>query len=120
MIEFLRSGGYGAVAVLLVGLFLLATSAWFAVRKDGRVRGFLEALGRALVFFSLTGTVTGFAQTLRYAAERAPAGEERAVALLLGLGESLGSLILGFAFLGLSWLLIAVGQRRIDARSELG
>jgi hypothetical protein len=53
--------------------------------------------------------------TLHFAAQAAPA--EKTAAVMQGIAESMSPLVLGGAMLSLIYLLIAIGQRRADARA---
>lgn len=107
-------GGPGMFVILVFGALALATAAWFAWRVEGRVRGFLDGMGRAVLYAALTSACVDFGKVIGFVTGRPP--EERGVTLMEGLGESLAPLILGFAVLALVHFLTAIGQRRLDGR----
>jgi hypothetical protein len=107
-------GGPGMFVILVFGALALATAAWFAWRVEGRVRSFLDGMGRAVLYATLTSACVDYAKVLGYATELPP--DRRAVILVAGLAESLSPLIFGFALLALVHFLTAIGQRRLDGR----
>jgi hypothetical protein len=117
MLEFFRDGGFGMYPILGFGVVTLFTAAYFAIRAQPQVKGFIEGMAKALLFSSLTGTATGFAATLSCASSRKCTDEEPLRIVMMGIRESLNCVIMGFAFLTMIYLLTAVGQRRVDAKA---
>lgn len=66
--------------ILVVGLVCLGTSAFYAARGDGRVRGSIEALSRALSWFIATAVATSLNHGVLLPVERqgAPARDDDA------------------------------------------
>jgi hypothetical protein len=96
------------------GVGVWAPPASWAPRADVRVRGSIEALCRALVWFTVTAVVTDLITVLFYLQGL---GEGPNVKILYqGVGESLTPVAMGGAFLSLIWVLMAIGQRRADVR----
>jgi predicted benzoate:H+ symporter BenE len=118
MIEFLRAGGFGMVIVLVVGLATLGTAVLFARRPDERRMAMLRALTLASLFSTLTAVASNMA-TVFYKVPQHPewskAGE-LGKTVLIGMGESLTPAILCGAFLTISWVVAAVGLRRLAER----
>jgi hypothetical protein len=108
-------GGWGMWVILTVGLVALVSAFVYARTGDARRRPFVEALGRAELFFTLSGFFTGFVATGGYieAHPEAPLG----ATLLQGVKEASNTLAFGFTLLALIHLCLAVGQRREAARS---
>jgi hypothetical protein len=101
--------------LLVLGIVGLATAAWFAARAEGRVRGFLDSMSRAIVCVTLATLAMDVMRTLYYAARAEPA--IKSVLVMQGLGESMSPVLLGFGLLTLIHLLTAIGQRRLDGKT---
>ncbi len=113
--DLMVNGGPGMWLILLFGLLALGTAAWFAFRAEGRVRGFLESMSRAVGYAALVSFALDL-MTVCFAVARFPQPERRWIILMEGIGESLSPLVLGFAFLALVHFFTAIGKRRLDAR----
>lgn len=114
--EWFRLGGWGMYPILVVGLVCLGTSAFYAARGDATVEGSIRSLSRALGWFIATAVASDLT-TVFFFLQRPEVPEGKLTRILLeGLGESLTPLVLGGAFLALSWLFTAVGQRRAAQR----
>ncbi len=115
--EWFKMGGWGMYPILVVGLVCLGTSAFYAARGDGRVRGSIEALSRALSWFIATAVATDLITVCFFlSSDKGPPPEMMTRIFFQGLGESLTPLAMGGSLLSLSWLFTAVGQRRADQR----
>ena len=103
---------------VIVGLATLWTAAYFAFRPTEKTLSVLRPLCAATAFSSLAAFFLGVANglfALQRALERAVDEAARAQVwriFLGGLAESPAALILAFALLSVSWLLVAVGLRR--------
>ncbi len=102
----------------LVGLATLVMAIRFSFRPTETRLSVIRPLSAATAFSSLAAFFLGVANGL-YALKGALARAADAAAsaevwrtFLGGLAESPASLILGFAILSVSWLLVAVGLRR--------
>lgn len=102
----------------IVGLATLATATHFAFRPAEKTLSVLRPLCAATAFSSLAAFLLGVANglvALSRALERAADSAAAARVwrtFLGGLAESPAALILAFAILSVSWLLVAVGLRR--------
>jgi hypothetical protein len=114
MFELMVNGGPIMWPILILGGVGLGTAAWFAVRAEGRVRGFLDSMSRSVVCVTLVSLALDLMATC-FAVKEVPP-EQKGPILVQGFGESMSPLVLGFALLALMHLLTAVGQRRLDAR----
>ena len=114
--EWFKLGGWGMYPILFVGLASLGTAAFYAARGDARLRGSLEAMSRALVWFIVTAVSSDLVTVCFYLKGPDIPAEQRLRILLEGVGESLTPLTMGGAFLALMWLFVAIGQRRVDQR----
>ncbi len=103
---------------VVVGLVTLATATYFSFRPSEKTLSVLRPLCAATAFSSLAAFFLGIANGLSglsRALERAtdPATAAQVWRMFLGgLAESPAALILAFAILSVSWLLVAVGLRR--------
>ena len=115
MIQLMIAGGPLMWPILVLGVVGLATAAWFAWRAEGRVRGFLDGMGRSIACVTVATLALDVMRTLYYAAKAEPA--QKAVLIMQGMGESMSPLVLGFGLLTLIHLLTAIGQRRLDGKT---
>jgi hypothetical protein len=104
--------------VVLVALATLAAAISFAFRPAERTLAIIRPLGAATTFSSLAAFLLGVANglvALSHSLERAadPAASAQAWRFFVsGLAESPAPLVLAFALLAVTWLLVAVGLRR--------
>lgn len=133
MLTLLRNGGFVSMSfILLMGLLGLGAAFHFALRARRQSLGFIKSIAMATLFGTLAATCADMGTTL-YAAEKvlgrsdvpgAPAATtQEAEALpnaiyivIAGFAESSSPGILGFTMLGLTWMLVAVGRRRLAER----
>ena len=115
MLSLIQQGGFGAYPVVLFGLISLVTAALFVWRPDRRKLAYLRGMTTATVFAVLTAVAAGAAVTLHTAAGWEDPEMMWWQVLLMGLGETLASAILGFAILAIVWMLTAFGLRRLEA-----
>ena len=134
----IRNGGVPPMLFILVtGLVGLGAAFHFALRARRESLGFIKWMAMATLFGTLAASCADVGATL-YAAdqsfeaggspEKSGAGDApvrteaealpRALHLVIaGFAESTSPGILGFSFLGLTSMLVAVGRRRLDERS---
>jgi hypothetical protein len=116
MFEAMRDGGWGMYPTLVLGLVALGTALRFAFRADEKLLGFVESMGRAVLYFGLTGFVTALIATGMYVEKQRVVGADLIPTLVMGVKESANNLALAFTVLSLVHLVVAVGRRRVDAR----
>jgi hypothetical protein len=121
MLTLIRNGGVPSMLfILLTGLIGLGTAFYFAIRARRASLGFIKSLAMATLFGTLASTCADLGATLNAASrtlEKNPHDVETAVHLVIeGSSESTSPGILGFGFLALIWMLVAVGRRRLDER----
>lgn len=115
MLEFWRGGGFGMWFVLLFGALALGAAAAFAIRPDARRVAAVRDLTYATLFSSGTGVASGLATV----GSQVPAHPQWAnspkihLIVMEGISESLASGILGLSILAVTWLVMAVGHRRL-------
>jgi hypothetical protein len=137
----IRNGGYVPMSfILLFGVLALGAAFFFALRAERRTLGFIKSMAMATLFSTLAASCADVGATL-YGAEKAfdptksyeaetrsgpPSAEQTEAAALPrvihivieGFAESTSPGIVGFSFLALTWMLVAVGRRRLDERAD--
>lgn len=104
--------------VLALGIVTLLTAGLFARRPDERRMSLIRGLTTATIFGSLTAATSGFTAVMW----KVPAHPEWSTSpdlhliIMQGLGEAMTPIILGSAFLTLTWIVTAVGMRRLSER----
>ncbi len=117
MVEFFIAGGFPMWFVLAFGLAGLVGAVFFARRPVEHHLGAIRAISWATAFCSFAGFIAGLAATTAACGQLPPeeASDWHRYALL-GFAESSSNLILGASLLALTWLVVAVGLRRLAAR----
>lgn len=118
MLNAFREGGWGMYPTLIVGLIALASAVRFAWQANAKLRGFINAMSLSAAMCGLTGFVTGLISTGSYIGKRELKGQEALLTLLMGTKESMNNLALALLLLAIIFVVIAIGQRRIDVRSN--
>lgn len=117
MLQFFINGGFPMWFVLLFGLASLVGATVFAVRPGEHGLGSVRAIAWATAFASVAGFIAGVAVTFSACAQLPDAEQAQWYRYALqGLSESSSNLILGASLLALTWLVIAIGLRRLAAR----
>lgn len=117
MIDFFRAGGFSMFILLAMGLVLVPYGVLFAKSADPQRLSLIRALTKALVFASIVGFLTNLAATAKgvvYIIEHEPK-ENPLVYLLGGFAESCAAPILGGGLAVITWILVAVGVRRMPS-----
>lgn len=115
MSDFMKAGGFAMWPVLALGLVTLAAAIRMAVKPLAAKPVVIKSLTIATLFTSLAGSLTGFAAVM----SKVPGNPEWAnspdlpLIVMIGLGEASGSLILGCSFLGIAWIFVSIGSRRL-------
>ena len=123
MLTLLRNGGYPPMLfILITGLIGIGAAFYFAIKAKRTSLGFIKRMAFATLFGTLAASCADVGATL-FAVEKTIGKSESADnvvhaghILIEGLAESTSPGILGFSFLALTFMLVAVGQRRLDAR----
>ena len=118
MLDFLRAGGMGMVAVLILGVATLLSSVLFARRPDERRMAVIRGLSVASGFAVLTAVASNVAAVMFKVPQNPEWSKSPDLHLIVmtGLGESLTPAIVGGAFLTITWVIVAVGMRRLSER----
>ena len=113
MMTLVREGGVPILFVIVLGLCTLLSALAFAFRPAHARLRWLVWMHGAVLFATFAGTCANLGATFHYLADGKQGQNDRALVLLQGLAESMSTPILGFAFLALSALCVAVGVRRV-------
>jgi hypothetical protein len=112
MVRFFLAGGYVMFLLLAIGIPMLITSIKFARNADPRGLSLVRALTVALTFAALSGIASDIAAVCAFVT-RDDAPPQLAQTFLAGLAESLTPAILAGSIAAVSWMLVAVGVRRM-------
>lgn len=114
-----KEGGFPMWVVLAFGFTTIATAFAFAVRPSARHVRFIKSMNAATLFAAFGGVLMDFSTVAHVVGNREDmAAELRTRIVLMGFGESMAPGIMGLTFAALVAMLLAVGQRRLDAREE--
>jgi hypothetical protein len=134
----IRNGGVIPMSfILLFGFLALGSAFFFALRAEKKTLGFIKSMALATVFATLAASCADVGATL-YGASKAmdPPGfdtqtmpgikttsdaertRDAAHIVIQGFAESTSPGIVGFSLVGLTWMLVAVGRRRMDERAD--
>jgi hypothetical protein len=114
--EFLRAGGWSAISTMIFGLLALVVAGLFVRQATPRRLAIVRALSASTVFAALAGVALNFS-TVMFKTTGLPELRDAPdfhLIVMQGLGESVVPAVLGGMLLALTWLLIAVGTRRLD------
>ena len=110
----IKAGGAPNLVILLFGFIAIGVAAGFAFRPEVRKLPHLGALCAAVLFSTICGMATDLVAVSKYVGEHADElGAQFGPTLVIGIGESLAPVILGFAFLAIVALVAAIGFRRL-------
>lgn len=132
----IRNGGVIPMSfILLFGFLALGSAFFYALKAEKKTLGFIKSMALATLFATLAASCADVGATL-YATSKTmdPPGfdtqtmpgikttteaERMAEAhhiIVQGLAESTSPGIVGFSLVALTWMLVAVGRRRMDER----
>ena len=112
MLGMLRSGGFNMWVLAAIGGVMVWTAIRFARNADPHRLSILRALTVAIVVASISGFIGGLIATCSFAGTPEVLAERLPV-LLHGFAESCANLVFGGAFVVITWVLVAVGVRRM-------
>lgn len=110
MFGFMRSGGWNMWFLAAIGGVMVWTAIRFARNADPHRLSILRALTVAVVVASIGGFFSGLISTCSYVG--AHPGDPLPI-LIQGFGETCANLVWGGAFVVVTWILVAVGVRRM-------
>lgn len=111
MLNFMRAGGYNMWVLAALGIVLVWTAIRFARNADAQRLSVIRALTWALLFSSVTGFFASLGATAINTTKFPP--EEQLAAGLTGVAESTTNLTLGGSIAFITWIIVAVGLRRM-------
>jgi hypothetical protein len=111
MLTFMRAGGFNMWALAVLGIMLVWTAIRFARNADAQRLSVIRALTWVLVFSTVTGFIVGLGATAKTAMAAPP--EEQSTYVLAGFAESTANIALGGGIGVITWILVAVGLRRM-------
>jgi hypothetical protein len=113
MVDFMRWGGFNMWLLLAIGIPAIVTAVQFARNADPQRLSLIRALTWALVFSMVAGVTSGFMVTALKVVRDDQLFKEPLRPLLVGFAESLTNAILGACIASITWILVAVGVRRM-------
>ncbi|MEW5982894.1 MAG: hypothetical protein AB1806_11050 [Acidobacteriota bacterium] len=102
------------LSVLVSGVGGLGTAILYVAKPTEGKLALMRPFSLAAIFSSLSSAAAGAATVLRGLAVSGPRPNHAFV--LMGWAETLVPVYVAFAFLGLAWLLVAVGLKRTEMR----
>jgi steroid 5-alpha reductase family enzyme len=112
MLDFFRAGGFNMFPLTIIGIAMLITGIKFAFNADPQRLSLIRALTTTIVFCTIIGVASGLATTAKYVASH-PEDPQWWAMLLVGFAETMTNVILGGSFVVLTWIMVAVGVRRM-------
>jgi hypothetical protein len=112
MIKFFQAGGFNMWVLAGLGIVLVWTAIRFARNPDARRLSIVRALTLALVFSTLAGFFSGLGVTAVNSVRLRPEYPLEEL-LLQGFAESTANITLGSGLGFITWILVAVGLRRM-------
>ena len=113
MLGMIRSGGYNMWFLAALGAVMVWTAIRFARNADPHRLSILRALTVAVVVASISGFIGGLIKTCSAAGATPEELAARLPAMFHGFAESCSNLVFGGAFVVITWVLVAVGVRRM-------
>ena len=111
MLKLMPAAGYNVFVLAALGVALVWTAIRFARRADAQRLSVIRALTWALLCSAVVGFVSNLATVATTAADGPP--EDRLTAVLIGFAESSVNVTLGLGIACITWVLVAVGLRRM-------
>lgn len=110
-VDAFRDGGANMFVLLAIGVVLIVTAVKFARNADPQRLSLIRALSWAQLAATLVGFVLGLAATAKFVVRHDDVDVVRT--LCQGFAESCANIGLGGLTLVLTWILVAVGIRRM-------
>ena len=118
MFDFFRAGGFNMLVLTALAIPTWATAVKFARNATPQRLSILRALTWAIVFATVVGVAAGLASTAHFVVTVPEAAKDPLPYLLQGFAETMTNAILGGGIVVITWILVAVGVRRMPALSE--
>lgn len=114
MLSFMKAGGYAMWFILALGGTTVVNAILYSRHPDDARMAVIRTLSLATLFASLNGFAVGVGTTLHYVAKNPGSPGDAPLLVMQGISESLSNIALGFSLLVITWLLAAVGARRVE------
>jgi hypothetical protein len=111
LIEMLRQMGPAALLSMFMGIVPLGFGILYAARPTEHRLALMRPLSLAAIFAAIHGATLGIVNSFVYVANR-PEQTFTSGPVLIGLAESLTTIVFDFGCLMLAWICVAVGQWR--------
>jgi hypothetical protein len=115
MLQFFINGGVPMVFVLVLGLIGLVSAARFMRSPDRRKVAPVVALSAATFFAAVAGVASDLMVFTHAVAQNDELLRQPTAVILQGISESMSPVILGSSLLCVTWMVMAVGYRRLAA-----
>ncbi len=102
------------LSVLVSGIGGLGTAILYAVKPTESKLALMRPFSLAAIFSALASAAAGSATVLRGLAASGPS--PRMPDVLMGWSEVLVPIYVAFSFLGVAWLILAIGLKRSESR----
>ena len=113
MFGFMHQGGFNMWFLAAIGGVMVWTAIRFARHADPHRLSILRALTVAIVVASIGGFIAGLIKTCSFAGDTPEEFAHQLPTLVHGFAESCTNLVFGGAFVVITWVLVAVGVRRM-------
>ena len=111
LIEMLRQMGPAALLSMFMGIVPLGFGVLYAARPTEHRLALMRPLSLAAIFAAIHGTALGVVNSFVYVANR-PTVTFTTPSVLVGLAESLTTIVFDFGCLMLAWICVAIGLWR--------
>ncbi len=116
MLDFFRAGGFNMYVLAILAIPTWITAVKFARNATPQRLSIIRAMTFTVVFATIIGVAAGLASTAHYVVEHEP--KEPLPFLLQGFAETMTNAMLGGVICVITWILVAVGVRRMPALSS--
>lgn len=117
MMNLIRDGGFPMLFVFAFGAISLAVGAAYAARPSASRERFVWRMSLTTASAMLVALAADLGATFHHVSHHEGLTHEQRVQMaMMGVGESMAPLIVGFGMLTLVALLAAIGRARFDAR----
>jgi len=113
MLTFFLAGGFTMVPLSVLGIAMIVTAIKFARNADPQRLSLIRALTWAIVLCMAIGVASGLAATAHFVVQHDDALKDPLPYLLQGFAETMTNVILGGSLATVTWILVAVGVRRM-------
>lgn len=113
MLGMMHRGGFNMWFLAVIGAVMVWTAIRFARNADPHRLSILRALTVAIVVASISGFIAGLIAACSFTEALPGPFIDKLPLLVQGFAESCTNLVFGGAFVVITWILVAVGVRRM-------